>query len=142
MMAPVLTDTLRVVVTATCADAITVRIPGTQYELTLRPHCPRCRAVTGERAQARFRATALKMHHAHAGGVFIEPCQGHPRIVQGRVLATDTATNRILADAVVPLWITVPQGQAAADFSTGDLLNFYLESGATIELVPAAATGS
>jgi hypothetical protein len=29
----------------------------------------------------------------------------------------------------------VPQGQAASEFATGDLLNFYVQSGSTVEPV-------
>ena len=72
---------------------------------------------------------------AQSGGIFVEPSEGHARIVQGRVIATDTRSNMVLADVVVPMWIAVPQGQAASDFATGDLLNFYVQSGSTIEPV-------
>ncbi|MEY4832370.1 MAG: hypothetical protein RL527_583 [Planctomycetota bacterium] len=134
-MTPVLTDTARVLVTSTSSDGIVVKVPGTQYQLSFLPHCPKCSFVAGERVHARFRATALKMHHAKAGGIFVEPSEGHARIVQGRVIATDTRSNMVLADVVVPMWIAVPQGQAASDFATGDLLNFYVQSGSTIEPV-------
>ncbi len=85
------------------------------------------------KVQGRITARALKVHLAQGGGVFIEPLQGAPRIVQGRVLATDAVTNRILANVVVPMWIAVPDGQAASAFRHGDLVNFYVESGARLE---------
>ncbi len=85
------------------------------------------------KVQGRIQARALKMHLAQGGGVFIEPLQGAPRIVQGRVLATDAVTNRVLANVVVPMWISVPEGQAASAFRHGDLVNFYVESGARLE---------
>jgi hypothetical protein len=84
-------------------------------------------------------ARALKMNRATGGGVYIEPVNGHPRSVQGRVLATDTVNNKILAHVVIPMWITVPAGQAAADFSTGELLNFYVESGTSFASASASA---
>ncbi|MBM4110698.1 MAG: hypothetical protein FJ254_04970 [Phycisphaerae bacterium] len=134
-MNPVLTDTARVLVTTTSSDGIVVKIPGTQYQLAFLPQCPQCAFVAGERVHARFRATALKMHHPKAGGIFVEPSEGHPRNVQGRVIATDTRANMVLADVVVPMWITMPQGQAASEFATGDLVNFSMQSGSTIERV-------
>ena len=72
------------------------------------------------------------MHRAEAGGRFIEPVHGRPRIVQGTVYQVDQPNDRLLMDVVVPMWITVDTattGQRASDFSPGDLLNFYLEPG-------------
>ena len=72
------------------------------------------------------------MHRADAGGRFIEPVHGQPRIVQGTVSRVDAANDRLLMDIVIPMWITVETGvtgQSASDFQTGELLNFYLESG-------------
>ena len=76
-------------------------------------------------------ARALKLHRASAGGRFIEPVHGRPRIVQGTVYEVDLARDRLLMDVVVPMWVTVETavtGQAASEFSQGDLLNFYVES--------------
>ncbi|MDA1007873.1 MAG: hypothetical protein O2800_02560 [Planctomycetota bacterium] len=85
------------------------------------------------KVEVTIRAKALKMHKTTAGGIFIEPVEGAPRIVQGRILETDATNNRILANIIVPMWIDVPQGQAASAFRHGDLANFYLESGARFE---------
>ena len=112
---------------------VVLRVPGTNYlirlacaadERDLAPH-------VGRRVRGVVHAKALKMNHAAGGGVFIEPVDGHPRIVQGRVIATDIQRNRVLADVVVPMWLEVAPGQAASDFATGQLLNFYVQSGAT-----------
>jgi hypothetical protein len=72
---------------------------------------------------------AQKLHRAHAGGEFIEPVEGHPRIVQGRVRETDPTGNRLLLQAVVPMWITLSADQSARSFMPGDIVNFYMESG-------------
>ncbi len=136
-MTPVLTDTVRVLVISNNDDGIVVQVPGTNYRLLFKAKCANCgaAAVVGQHIHARFRAQALKMHRAKAGGLFVEPCEGHPRIVQGRVVGTDIHTNMLLLDAAVPMWIVVPTGQSASDFATGELLNFYVESGATIKVV-------
>ncbi|MSR69918.1 MAG: hypothetical protein EXS17_06185 [Phycisphaerales bacterium] len=128
-------DTARVVASS-CADGrIIVSIPHTQYEieLNLLPNDPLrndgANAVLGTHITGVVHARALKMHRATGGGVYIEPVQGRPRSVQGRILATDVVNNKVLAHVVIPMWVSVPQGQAASDFSTGELVNFYVESG-------------
>jgi hypothetical protein len=85
----------------------------------------------GKRVRGRITARALRMHRAEAGGRFIEPVYGHPRIVQGGVIEIDGPGNRVLLDAGVPMWMKVEPTQSALDFKPGDLLNFYVESGAT-----------
>lgn len=83
----------------------------------------------GKRVAGVIRGRALRMWSARAGGCFIEPVWGHPRIVQGRVIATDIERNAVLLDLVVPAWFDLEPSQAAAAFQTGDMLNFYVESG-------------
>lgn len=109
-----------------------VSVPRTSYELDLVVEGDAAGLSAGHRVQGTVRARALRMHHAAAGGTFIEPVQGTPRSLQGRVLATDTKANAVLVHAAVPIWVEVPQGQAAADFATGQLLNFYVETGAVL----------
>lgn len=109
--------------------SVTVSVPGSRYRLSLViGGSGTIRANQGQRINGVIHARALKMHRAGAGGVYIEPVEGHPRSVQGRVLATDTVHNKVLAQVVVPMWITVPQGQAASDFTTGEMVNFYVDS--------------
>ncbi len=131
------TDTACVVLESFSLGRMKVSIPTTYYELDLvdsafpsgRSAAEQACIPTGSRLHGVVHARALKMHRANAGGVFIEPVQGHPRSVQGRVMATDTVNNKILAHVVIPMWIAVPAGQAAADFATGELINFYVQSG-------------
>jgi hypothetical protein len=102
-------------------EGFVISVPGTEYVLRL--HLKGATSVAPGKAQ--------KVHRASAGGEFIEPVEGHPRIVQGRVRATDLASNRVLVQAVVPMWITPAAGQSARDFHAGDFVNFYMESGVT-----------
>ncbi|MEC8560567.1 MAG: hypothetical protein VXY94_10875 [Planctomycetota bacterium] len=118
-------------------DTVVLGVHGTDYLLELTP------TVTGDafpaprsRRNRRIRGTisgwALKMHRAEAGGRFIEPVHGTPRIVQGTVYEVDAPNNRLLMDVVVPMWITLDSattGQFASQFAPGDLLNFYLAPG-------------
>jgi hypothetical protein len=55
---------------------------------------------------------------------------GQPRIVQGVVRGVDPAANRMLVEVVVPMWVEPFDGQRATDFATGDMVNFYVQSGA------------
>lgn len=122
-------DTARVVVNSLSEGRIVVSIPHTQYETELNLVPCGVKPVVGKRITGIVHARALKMHVAAGGGVYIEPVQGHPRSVQGRILATDVVNNKLLVHVVIPMWVSVPQGQAASGFSTGELINFYVESG-------------
>jgi hypothetical protein len=103
-------------------------VPGTEYMLNLVAGGPTSVAI-GKRVTGTLSGRAQKLHRAQAGGEFIEPVEGHPRIVQGRVRDTDPAANRLLLQAVVPIWITLSADQSARDFHAGDIVNFYMESG-------------
>ncbi len=109
---------------------IGLRIDGSDYELHLVLHGDAAQIpAEGKRVRGVIHGQALKLNLAHAGGQFIEPVLGHPRIVNGVVIATDPAQNRLLAQVVVPMWVDVAEGQTARDFSTGQLVNFYFASG-------------
>jgi hypothetical protein len=105
-------------------------VPGTDYLLDLVAAGATATPV-GKRLTGTISARAQKFHRATAGGEFIEPVEGHPRIVQGRIREVDLAGNRVLLHAVVPMWISLERGQSAASFHPGDFVNFYMESGAT-----------
>ena len=76
---------------------------------------------------------ALRMHQASAGGNFIEPLDGRPRIVQGTVLAIDPSSNEVVVDLVVPFRLSIADGQAPAMFTSGEMVNFYVEPGCRFE---------
>ena len=130
-------DAARLVVEEVRPGSVTVSVPRTNYRIDFvdgsRGGASGGRAfpAAGNHVTAIIHAQGLKMHRPQGGGTFIEPVQGTPRIVQGRVLATDTVRNAVLVHAAAPIWIAVPAGQAAADFGTGDLLHCYVDSGAT-----------
>lgn len=118
-------------------ERVVLGVHGTDYLLELTPTIPRerfpkPRSRRNRRIRGVVHGRALKLHHAKAGGRFVEPVHGQPRIVQGTVYEVDGPNDRLLMDVVVPMWITVESevtGQVASDFAQGDLLNFYLESG-------------
>lgn len=111
-----------------------VSIPNTEYHLTL-DHAPGMDAPAdiGRRISGRIIGKALKMANPAAGGNYIEPLDGHPRIVQGTVVATAEATRQLLVDIVVPVWVEMAAGQSATNFTTGDVVTFYLERGTRFE---------
>jgi len=111
-------------------EGFVISVPHTEYLLRL--HQKGHTAVApGKRIEGVITGQAQKFHRASAGGEFIEPVEGHPRIVQGRIRAVDAAANRVLLQAVVPMWVTPAAGQSARDFAAGDFVNFYMESGVT-----------
>ena len=83
----------------------------------------------GKKVNGTVRGKALRAWQATAGGCFIEPVWGAPRSVQGRVLAVDVDANAVLLDLVFPAWISIEPSQSAGSWQTGDMLNFYVESG-------------
>ena len=111
---------------------------GTAYriELVLDGDAGALASRVGKRISGTVRGRALRAWHATAGGCFIEPVWGMPRIVQGRVLAVDVQSNAALLDLAFPAWVAMEPSQAAGGFQTGDMLNFYVESGASF--TPAA----
>lgn len=137
VMATLERDTAVLILESISGTKARVSVPRTNYELDLLVEGVTDGLEPGKRLRGVVRASALRMHRATAGGTFIEPVQGTPRIVQGRVLATDTQSNCVLLHAGLPMWVRVPQGQAAADFATGELLNFYVESGTALRRSPA-----
>ena len=116
-------------------EGFVVSVPGTEYMLRLHLKGS-VHAAAGKRVRGVISGSAQKFHRASAGGEFIEPVEGHPRIVQGRVRATDVGANRVLVQAVVPMWVTPAAGQSARDFQAGDFVNFYMESG--VSFAPVA----
>ena len=122
-------DLMRGVLESANGGEITISLPGTDY--LLRFAQGGATAVhPGKRIKGRVQVKALHMHRAAAGGAFIEPMMGQPRIVQGVVRGVDPASNRLLVEVVVPMWVEPFDGQQATDFAAGDMVNFYVQSGA------------
>ena len=109
-------------------------VPGTEYRLHLACEGDPARLVphpASKRVKGTVHGKALKLSKAHGGGRFIEPLWGHPRIVQGTVIESDAAGNRLLVDLAMPAWLTLEAGQSTAEFPRGTLVNMYLASGMT-----------
>ncbi len=118
-------------------EHLVLAVSGTEYRLRLAIAADGSKMAShvGKRIKGRIHATALQMHAAQAGGRFVEPVWGAPRIVSGTVLTVDEAKNRLLVDVAVPMWVTVADEQHATDFAEGQMVNFYVTSGTSFELV-------
>ncbi len=116
-------------------DLLVLRLSDSDYRLHLVPAVPASSIATaaGRKVRGVVEARALRIHPARAGGRFIEPVWGEPRIVQGVVLAAEG--DRVLVDAVVPMWVTVHEGQSPGELAPGQLVNFYVQSGTTFRPV-------
>ncbi len=113
---------------------VVIRPPSTEYALTFDlPAGIACPVAVGSRIAGKISARAQKMHFAHAGGEFVEPLVGSPRIVQGKIREVDAARNALLIEAIVPMWMSLAEGQRACDMELGALMNFYVEPGATFQ---------
>ena len=127
----------RGVVESLSDSMLVLAIPGTDYRLHLVLTVPagEIDVARGGKIKGLIQAKALRIHPARGGGRFIEPVWGAPRIVAGQVVAVDPATRRVSVDAVVPMWVTAPPGQDLSVIQPGQLVNFYVESGATFHPV-------
>lgn len=136
--APPATDTTRLIVLEAGNGRVTLGIPKTEYRLDVATAAALPASALGRRSTGRLVGRALRLHPASAGGRFIEPVDGHPRIVQGSVLAVDAATRGILIDAVVPMWLRTADDQPLEQFALGAMVNCYVESG--MRWVPIEST--
>jgi len=118
-------------------DRLVLKVPGTSYKLQLATsdNGTRITAEPGKRIKGIIHAKAMRMHNAKAGGKFIEPVWGEPRIVSGLVLAIDESKNRLLVDVSLPMWVEVYEGQQAQQFAVGQMVNFYVQSAMEFEQV-------
>lgn len=123
-------DLVRGTLESANGNEITISLPGTDYRLRFAQAGPTA-VHPGKRVKGVVRMKALRMHKAEAGGAFIEPIMGQPRIVQGVVRGVDAGANRLLVDVVVPMWVEPFDGQQATEFTAGDMVNFYAQSGAS-----------
>ena len=120
-------------------NEIVLAVHHTEYKLHLSlPPAQDITASVGSPIRGTIHARALRMHAARGGGRFIEPVWGAPRIVAGRVRAVDGPQRRLLVDTGVPMWVEAPKDQDLGVIREGELINFYVESGACFQ--PATGT--
>jgi hypothetical protein len=108
---------------------IVIGVSGSSYRLRLAVDEPVDVSV-GERVMGAINACGLRVHVATAGGLFIEPISGEPRIVAGRVESIDRDAGAIVVQSVVPMCVQLETPEEAASLQEGDLVNFHVRSGA------------
>lgn len=113
---------------------VQVRVPGTDYRLRLVP-AGGLSASVGDKVSGVVRAQALRMDVIPAGGRYIEPVQGRPRRVQGRVVGGSVQANEMYVKAGPGVVVTPMAPQRAGDFIIGQMVSFDVREGATIEAV-------
>jgi len=111
-------------------DCLVLRLPHTDYRIRLRATSTSGLAA-GQHVSGRIDAKALRIHVASAGGRFIEPIVGEPRIVAGTVLGVDPEDGRIVVNVAVPFCLETAEGQDFDGLEAGGLVNCYVQSGAT-----------
>lgn len=114
------------------AEWVQIRVPGTNYRLRLVP-AEGLSVAVGDKIEGVIRAQALRMDVIPAGGRFIEPVQGRPRRVQGRIVGGNVDRNEVYIKAGPGVVVTPMAPQRAGDFSIGQIVSFDVREGSTIE---------
>jgi hypothetical protein len=114
------------------ADWIQLRVPDTDYRLRLVP-AEGLSVAKGDKLDGVVRAQALRMDVVPAGGRYIEPVQGRPRRIQGRVVGGSVDRNEVYVKAGPGVVVTPMAPQRASDFAIGQMVSFDVRKGATFE---------
>ena len=114
------------------SDWVQVRVPDTDYRLRLVPK-EGLSAAVGDKIDGVIRVQALKMMVIPAGGRYIEPVQGRPRRVQGKIVGGNTSLNEVYVKAGPGVVVTPLAPQRAGDFAIGQMVSFDVRDGATLE---------
>ncbi len=123
----------RGVLASASADKVIVSFPGTDYQLHLAPERPATTPV-GKRILGIIKGQARRIDVVKAGGQFVEPVNGRPRIVQGRVVEVHAAPGgpgTITVEAPMPMVLKVGELQRAEQFKPGDMVNTHVLPGAS-----------
>lgn len=110
--------------------AIVLAILGTEYRLLLSVETP-LTARVGDTVEGRINAQARRMDIIQAGGRYVEPIEGHPRRVQGRVIGHDEASRAVVVRAGVPIACRTNDMQKPADFPLDAMVSMDVLPGAT-----------
>jgi len=112
---------------------VVLAIPGTDYRLHLMVDDgaePNDRGELG----GEIVAEAKRVDVVGSGGRFVEPVNGRPRRVQGRIVGADVGRNAIVVQAGIGPMICrlTDERQSLSDFSIGQLVGFDVKRGARL----------
>lgn len=114
---------------------VQLSMSNTDYRLRLVPVQGLSVAV-GNKMTGVIQAQALRMDIIPAGGRYIEPVQGMPRRIQGRVVGGNIDRNEVYIKAGPSVVVTPMAPQRANDFSIGQMVSFDVRDGATLQAAP------
>ena len=110
------------------SGGICVGWPGSSYELQLTCE-DQISPTTNGRIRGVVFARGLRFHAASAGGLFVEPSDGEPRMLAGRVVAVDENNALVVLKAPMPILVSMPAGQDWSILTEGSMVNGHVESG-------------
>jgi len=129
---PAVVPTVTGVVESISSEQLVLKIPGSDYRLTLVP-VGDLGAAVGDKLAGVVRAKSQRIDIVPAGGRYIEPVYGRPRRLQGCISGGNVSNNEIYVSAGPRIAITPMAPQRAGDFSIGQMISFDVEAGATFE---------
>lgn len=113
-------------------DAFTLTIPGTEYRIHLKNDSP---LTDGRRITGVITAQAKRIDKIRGGGAFLEPIEGRPRRVQGRVRAIDKSKQTVTVyTGAAPIVCKTNDMQSADDFEIGEMVTLSVEPEASFTL--------
>jgi hypothetical protein len=122
---------------ASAGQTLTFAPQGTKYELELQAPGGYSGPLN-QRLGAMIQVKARKVFTAGAGGNFVAPIFGPPRVVQGRVLHVEE--GRIVIRAGLNIIVEMPAAEHAVDLEHGEIqegsiVNVVADGNATIQLL-------
>ncbi len=115
-------------------DYIILAIPDSDYRIKLLINEPVTTPLSHRIAGA-IHGQARRIDLIKSGGLFVEPIEGRPRRVQGRIVATDISNGTVTINAGPPIVLRTYKGQSPADFQVGQLVTTGVEPGSTFSPV-------
>ncbi len=123
------------VLRAVSAEEITLAKSGTDYALDLLP----VEAITksaGDKIHGEIRVHSARIDVIETGGKYIEPVEGPPRRVAGRIIEIDTRANLVVVNAGPFVVVCTPnEHQKARQFQIDQLVTMGVKPGATFKAV-------
>ncbi len=115
-------------------ERIVLARPGTNYRIELIPTAP-VELKPGAKIRGEIRVQAARIDVIATGGKFIEPVEGPPRRVAGRIIDVDENANLLVVNAgPFPVVVTPHKLQRASQFAIDQLVTMGVSPGAEFAL--------